>query len=282
MAKKDEFKTGINNLVDVQEDTHRLKSVHDDKYLGDVISVDGRNSKNIAAKKAKACGIVKQIKNILDEMCLGPYFIEVALILRNSLFINGILTNLEASYGLNESEIQQLEQMDECLLRTILECPISVPKEMLYLEVGATPIRYIIMSRRLMFYHYIINQSSDSLIYKFYKTQSLNPVKNDWSITIQSNLNSLNIKKSESDIQKMSKNMFKKLVKSEIRKESFRYLNKIKSTHRKVAHLQYIHFEMQQYLLPQKMPTQLAKFTFMCRTRMLPAGPEKLFNFLEA
>ena len=29
---------------------------------------------------------------------------------------------------------------------------------------------------------------------------------------------------------------------------------------------------MQQYLLPQKMPTQLAKFTFMCRTRMLPVG----------
>ena len=68
----------------------------------------------------------------------------------------------------------------------------------------------------------LIQNEIYSFIYKFYKTQTLNPVKNDWSLTIQSNLNSLNIKKSESDIQKMSKNMFKKLVKSEIRKESFR------------------------------------------------------------
>ena len=62
-----------------------MKSVHDDKYLGDVIS------KNIAAKRAKTSRIVKH------EICLGPYFIEVALILRKSISINGILTNLEES-----------------------------------------------------------------------------------------------------------------------------------------------------------------------------------------
>jgi hypothetical protein len=53
-------------------------------------------------------------------MCLGPYYFEVALILRNALF----LTNLEASYGLTDEEITQIEQMDESLMRTILECPM--------------------------------------------------------------------------------------------------------------------------------------------------------------
>ena len=134
LEKKDKFETDIKNLIDVMDEPCLVENVKDDKYLGDVISVDGRNTKNIEAKIAKAIGITKQIKNILDDMCLGSFFFEVALILRNSLFLNGILTNLEASYGLTNVEINQLEQMDESLIRKLLECPISVPKEMLYLE----------------------------------------------------------------------------------------------------------------------------------------------------
>ena len=60
--------------------------------------------------------------------------------LRNSLLINGILTNLEASYGLTKSDVEKLEKCDEQLLRLILECPSKTPKEMLYLEIGITPI----------------------------------------------------------------------------------------------------------------------------------------------
>ena len=109
------------SLIIVLGEPHKLENVLHDKYLGDVISVDGKNTKNIAAKVAKATGILKQVKNILEDMCLGPYFFEVALILRNSIFLNGFLTNLEASYGLADAEIEQLEKLDESLLRAILE-----------------------------------------------------------------------------------------------------------------------------------------------------------------
>ena len=57
---------------------------------------------------------------ILDNMCLGPYFFEVGLVLRNSLFLNGILTNLEASYVLTDAEIIELEQMDISLITNVL------------------------------------------------------------------------------------------------------------------------------------------------------------------
>ena len=89
------------------------------------------------------------------------------------------MTNLEASYGLTDSDIAELEKCDEQLLRLILECPRTTPKERLYLELGVTPIRYIIMSRRIMFYHYILNENNESLIYKFYKVQAKKHVKND-------------------------------------------------------------------------------------------------------
>ena len=87
LVKKDELETGIRNLTDVLDEEQLIESLVDDKYLGDIISVDGMNTKNIAAKISKATGITRNIRNILEDMCLGTYFFEVALILRNSLFI---------------------------------------------------------------------------------------------------------------------------------------------------------------------------------------------------
>ena len=272
LEKRDELKTGIDNLKDVLGNPHKIDNVLDDKYLGDVLSVDGKNTKNIEAKVAKATGISKQVKNILDDMWVGPYYFEVALILRNSLFLNGILTNLEVSYGLTDTELEQLEKTDETLLRMILECPCTVPKEMLYLEMGATPIRHIVMARRLIFYHYILQQPADSLLYTFFQTQCIKPVKNDWASTVKTDLEILKISKSESEIKSMSEFVFSKIVKKAVRKEAFQYLQQIKSGHSKVMHIQYDQLQMQNYFLPGKISTQLSKFAFICRTRMLRVG----------
>ena len=70
----------------------------------------------------------------------------------------------------------------------------------------------------------------------------------------------------------MSNYMFKKSVNKAIRHETFKYLQQIKMSHSKVLHIEYDCLKMQSYLQPQKMHTQLAKFTFLCRTRMLQVG----------
>ena len=272
LEKKNEHETGIENLVDVQADDHKIELAEDEKYLGDIISVDGKNTKNIEARVAKAQGIIKQLGSIFEEMSFGKFIFEVAIILRNSLFINGILTNLEASYGLTNYDVEKLEKCDEQLLRLILECPSKTPREMLYLELGITPIRYIIMSRRLMFYHYILNEDSDSLIYKFYKLQAKKPVKNDWSLTISKNLQELKILLTEIQIQSLSKSAFKKIVKESVQNAALNYLLKLKNTHSKVAHISYNTLKMQDYLEPGIFHADLAKFTFQCRSRMVLVG----------
>ena len=272
LEKKDELKTCVDNLVDVLVDQHKIENVTHEKYLGDIISVDGQNTKNIEARVAKAQGIIKQIKSILEEMVFGSYMFEVAVLLRNSLFINGILTNIEASYNLKNSEIESLEKCDEQLLRTMLEAPCTTPKEMLYLELGVTPIRYIVMSRRLVFYHYIINEDKDSLIYKFYKLQSEKPVKGDWCLTVMENLKTLKIEMTEDELRKISKYSFKKLVNNAIRKEAFAYLLELKNSHSKVLHIPYQKYEIQDYLKSPDITPDLAKFTFLCRSRIINVG----------
>ena len=121
---------------------------------------------------------------ILEEICFGKYHFQVAMILRNSLLISSLLTNAEAWYNLSNAEVTDLEKVDEDLLRKVLECPVSTPREMLYLELGVSPIRNIIRSRRLNFLHYILHEEKQSLIYKFLQAQRDNPVKNDWCHTV--------------------------------------------------------------------------------------------------
>ena len=152
VVKVDSSKTGFDNLDDRQTEPHKMEVIGKDKYLGDVISTSGKNTDNVNARKDKSNGIVKQIIAILEDICFGPFHFEVAVIMRDSLFLSSVLVNSEAWYDLTDADIEVLEQADENLLRKILEAPISTPKCMLYLETGCKPVWYIVMTRRLMFF----------------------------------------------------------------------------------------------------------------------------------
>ena len=56
------------------------------------------------------------------------------------MFLNGILFNSEAWYGVTKKQIKSLEVIDQQLLRGILKAHSKTPSEFLYLETSATPI----------------------------------------------------------------------------------------------------------------------------------------------
>ena len=97
-----------------------MKKVACDKYLGSVVYDDCLNKRNIEAKTSKGMGMINQIMILLEELCLGHYYFETAVLLRESMFVNGILFNIEASYGLTKENIIALETLDRILLRKIL------------------------------------------------------------------------------------------------------------------------------------------------------------------
>ena len=231
-----EVTTGEKNLEDEYAGVHEMKEVEDEKYLGDVLSNDGKNIKNITARKNRGLGVITQIMSILADICFGNFYFEVAIILRNSLLISSLLTNAEAWYNLTHADIKELERVDEMLFRKILECPSSTPKEMLYLELGVLPIRYIIMMRRLNFLQYILYEDKNSLIHSFLKTQLSKPTSKDW--TVLKDIKTLNLNLTINDIEKMHKNTFKALVKNSVTKEALKYLNDEKKQHSKVSHIQ--------------------------------------------
>ena len=92
---------------------NEMSHIDTEKYLGQIISSDSKNTYNIESLRNKGIGIQNKIVDMLERMPGGPFHFEIAVILRNALSISSILSNLEVWYGLTKLEAGQLEQTDE-------------------------------------------------------------------------------------------------------------------------------------------------------------------------
>ena len=71
----------------------------------------------------------------------------MAMTLRKTMFLNGVLTNVNIWYNLKKCET---EELDRCLLpKNIFVTQLSCPKEALHLESGTTTVGTVIKSRRI-------------------------------------------------------------------------------------------------------------------------------------
>ena len=125
---------------------HNSEMVESDKqkFLGDLYTSDNRIDENILMKHHKGIGIANNIMTIVKHISYGFYSFEIALILRNSLLINGILYNVEALFTLNKKHIKQLEDCDKYLMQLLFNCSTSAPIEGYYIETSTWQIRHII------------------------------------------------------------------------------------------------------------------------------------------
>ena len=65
--------------------------------------------------------------------------------------------------------------------------------ETLYLESGNIPIRFILISRRLNFLHYILNEDDESLLRTFFTAKRESPVRGDWVMMVTEDIKELGI-----------------------------------------------------------------------------------------
>ena len=80
-------------IKDVLVGEEAIEDTSNEKYLGDIISKDGRNTLNIKARIGKGRGIIKKILNILNSIPFGKLFYQIAISLRDSLLVSSVLCN---------------------------------------------------------------------------------------------------------------------------------------------------------------------------------------------
>ena len=70
-------------FLEVQDCERR--TADNEKYNGDIVSYNGFNDANVARRVSLGMGAISQIFAVLNEISLGYQFIEIGLILRDSI-----------------------------------------------------------------------------------------------------------------------------------------------------------------------------------------------------
>ena len=207
-------------------------------YLGEILSTSGSNDKNIQNKRSSGLSAVSQNISMLNQISLGHFFFEIALVLRDTILVSKMMSSAEIWYGLTNNQIRQLEQIDEMYLLKIFGAPKSTPRLSIYIECGKLPLQYVIKTRRLMYYWHILQKDRNELLYKFYLAQKLKPTTKDWVLQIEKDKKDLNLTIDDEEVSKMSKYKFKQIVQKKIHEFATRCFLAIQSKQSKTSNLE--------------------------------------------
>ena len=94
-----------------------MKNSESEKYLGDFISSDGKLDATIHDRIRRAYSYLSEICALLTDMPFGKWRIQIGLLLRDAMFVNGILFNSEAWHAIKPKHMEELEQIDRTLMR---------------------------------------------------------------------------------------------------------------------------------------------------------------------
>ena len=247
----------------------KMERVTEVTYLGDIISEDAKNTKNLKQRISKGLGIITKIMNILETVTLGEHYFSTAVLLRESMFLNGILTNIDVWYGLNQGEIDQLDDLDKSLLRQIFKTKISTPAESLFLELGVINVKTIIQSRRINYLHYLSTRDDSKMLSKFFNTQWKYPGNSrEWTEQAKGDLEYFGIQADFNFIKSKSEDAFKNLVKRKAKETFFIEMMNKKISHTKMDDCFYTELKMQTYLKSSKFSAVESQLIYSFRTRM--------------
>ena len=218
------------------------------KYLGFVISCKGDNMANIREVKGKALGVIRKILNKLQSLNLQQYYFECSLIFMNVMLRGTILYGADMYYGLKETELRQLERIEESFMRKIFNTTKGCPIINLYLEFGQIPARFEVMKMRLLFLKYILEQPKESNISKMLELQFEKPTYGDWANKCLSDIENINLKLTLDEIRAMSKQKYIRMLKEKIFQSALKYL--LEKRGKKGKEISYTCIEMSEYLQP--------------------------------
>ena len=111
------------NCPDLKVHSSEMLTSSKEKYLGDIITNDGKIDENLKSRNAKGVGIKNQILGLIKEISFGEFIFETAMVFRNSQLINGTLYNMEALHGIKNKHLDTIEECDKFLMRELFECP---------------------------------------------------------------------------------------------------------------------------------------------------------------
>ena len=130
------------------------------KYLGDLITNDGKNGKNIELRKNKTQATTVTINGIAASEVLRGIESTVLIELHEKITVAGLLTNAE-SWSLNRSEKVELERIEIQALKNIFDLPTHTPTPAILYTLGTLYTNHRVDKKRFIYLHRILNRNDN-------------------------------------------------------------------------------------------------------------------------
>ena len=144
------------------------------KYLGDIISNNGKNMKNIEDRKFKLIASTISINTIAASEVLSRLETPILLDLHDKINIPKLLTNSEA-WVLQIGEQKELERAEIQSLKSLFDLPQKTPIPAIVYTLGALFTNIRVDKKQLIYLHRLLNKNSSHWALKtLYALKDLN------------------------------------------------------------------------------------------------------------
>ena len=183
------------------------------KYLGDIISSNGKNKENIEARKQKTQSTTVNINSFGATEVLRKIETKILLELHDKITLPGLLANAE-SWSLLKGEIDNVETVEIQTLKHLFDLPIHMPTPAIIFSFGTIYTRYRIEKKRLIYLHKILKRRDSH--WTNIMLQILKTLKLGWAKTIIQSLHDFNLPTDFQTIRTYSINQWKNTVEQKI------------------------------------------------------------------
>ena len=144
------------------------------KYLGDLITNDGKNAKNLEAWRNKIKGTTVSINSIAANDTLKKIETKVLLELHEKVSIAGLLTNAE-SWCLSRREMTELDRIEIQARKYLFDLPAHTPTPAIIYTLGILYTKHRVDQKRFIYLHRILNRDNHDWTKRtFYILEAMN------------------------------------------------------------------------------------------------------------
>ena len=194
----------------IKLNNREIKNVKTYKYLGDIVTSDGKYDEMIKQRGNVITGATIEIINIIKS--IENINIHKIIIYYNAIILSRLTYNSEAWGELTKSNIEALEKIQNKALKRLLNLPQSTPSKGLLHELGIPSIYHIIAKKKIIFMKKILTFKPENLTRRIFEEQAHMPGKT-WRKSTNNLIEELNI----SNIKTSSKNNLKNTIKKSIK-----------------------------------------------------------------
>ena len=189
------------------------------KYMGDQYDTSGKNMCKIEKKMEKSKFIASEVKRQGTYARVGEADTSTRMLLLEVVVKPTLLYNTETWVSITKDEMGKINQVHYEVLKRVFEQKHSTIYYGILLETGYWPFSYVIVYKRLMFFHHLFHSEERRIARKVVRNQMEGIGKGKtWYDGVEEWLVKLELEKEEEEIIKYRKSEWKAKVKDQLNK----------------------------------------------------------------